>query len=184
MSALITLTTWSTLIPVFLRDGAWRRYRCPNDTKINDTSLEIAFHPPIYLINNAVFLVKCHRTFGQPWTELCHGVKGSYFFSFFHHRRVERSTKGMKGGNGIWMGNFTVSCLVVSVILGKIESLVFDIWILLIFGMCGKVVKLENLSYFEKIIIKMLILSGKKFGIKGWEISRFPDFIPESVLFQ
>lgn len=73
----------------------------------------------------------------------------------------------MKGGNGIWMGNFTVSCLVVSVILGKIESLVFDIWILLIFGMCGKVVKLENLSYFEKIIIKMLILSGKKFGIKG-----------------
>lgn len=36
--------------------------------------------------------------------------------------------------------------------------------------MCGKVRKLlENLSYFEKIIIKMLVLSGKKFGIKGWE---------------
>lgn len=35
----------------------------------------------------------------------------------------------------------------------------------------GKVTKfiLENLSYLEKIIIKMLILSGKKFGIKGWE---------------
>lgn len=33
----------------------------------------------------------------------------------------------------------------------------------------GKVTKfiLENLSYLEKIIIKMLILSGKKFGIKG-----------------
>lgn len=41
--------------------------------------------------------------------------------------------------------------------------------------MCGKVRKLlENLSYFEKIIIKMLILSGKKFGIKGWE--KFFDF--------
>lgn len=47
--------------------------------------------------------------------------------------------------------------------------------------MCGKVRKLlENLSYFEKIIIKMLVLSGKKFGIKGWEKFRFQGFIPES----
>lgn len=38
----------------------------------------------------------------------------------------------MKEGNGIWMGNFTLFYPVVSVILGKIESLLFDIWILLI----------------------------------------------------
>lgn len=51
----------------------------------------------------------------------------------------------MKEGNGIWMGNFTLFYPVVSVILGKIESLLFDIWILLILyfcGMCGKVRKI------------------------------------------
>lgn len=44
---------------------------------------------------------------------------------------MERS-RGVKEGNGIWMGNFTLFYPVVSVILDKIESLLFDIWILLI----------------------------------------------------
>lgn len=56
---------------------------------------------------------------------------------------------------------------------GKIDSLLESILFNLVFLECnkimGKVTKfiLENLSYLEKIIIKMLILSGKKFGIKG-----------------
>lgn len=103
----------------------------PNDAKINDTSFEIAFHPPIYLINNAVFLLKCHRTFGQPWTKLRPGV---LFFSFLFFLSLSTcgEVEGVKEGNGIWMGNFTLFYPVVSVILGKIESLLFDIWILLI----------------------------------------------------
>lgn len=56
---------------------------------------------------------------------------------------------------------------------GKIDSLLESILFNLVFLECnkimGKVTKfiLENLSYLEKIIIKMLILSGKKFEIKG-----------------
>lgn len=75
----------------------------------------------------------------------------------------------MKEGNGIWMGNFTLFYPVVSVILGKIESLLFDIWILLIlyFWNVWKSKKIIGEFDFEKIIIKMLVLSGKKFRIKG-----------------